>query len=229
MARLGLKHVRLCVAPTVIMTRRPGRCGRSARSIWRRPSAVSTGGLLVLVDIHNEDRAVELDPAWQILLCDSGIAGEAALAVRPGTHDAGDHQRAVFDRREEEWNTLNGRLAAAIRENAPQHTIVTSGPNWGGIDGLGKLKLLADSNVVYSFHVTIRFPSRTRERLGRGQRQAAARGAVSFESEAVAALLPGLEGSPESRKMVEDYGKERWNKESWRRASKGHRVGVKTR
>jgi len=35
----------------------------------------------------------------------------------------------MFDKREEEWNTLNAWLATAIRQNARQYTIVTSGPN----------------------------------------------------------------------------------------------------
>jgi len=48
--------------------------------------------------------------------------------------------------------------------------------------------------------------------LGRGQRQAAARVPYPSSPEAVAALLPGLRVAG-VEKMVEDYGKERWNKE----------------
>ena len=110
-------------------------------------------GLLVMVEIHNEDRAVELDPAWQ----DAFVRFWGLLAARLSRFDPELTileiiNEPVFDRREEEWNTLNARLAAVIRQNTPQHTIVTSGPNWGGIDGLNKLKLLPDRNVIYSFH-----------------------------------------------------------------------------
>ena len=75
----------------------------------------------------------------------------------------------VFKGREEEWNALNQRLAAAIRKAAPDHTIMTSGPNWGGIDGLRKLKLLDDPNVVYSFHCYDPSPSHTRALPGLGR------------------------------------------------------------
>ncbi len=233
MARLGLKHVRLCVAPTVIMNAATGEVREErAKYLEAAIQRFQRAGLLVLVDIHNEDRAVELDPAWQ----NSFVRFWGSLAKRLSQFDPELTMleiinEPVFDRREEEWNTLNGRLAAAIRENAPQHTIVTSGPNWGGIDGLGKLKLLADSNVVYSFHCYDPFPFTHQGATWAGDSVKPLRG-VPYPSspEAVAALLPGLEGSPESRKMVEDYGKERWNKEKLAaRFQKGIEWGVKNK
>ena len=42
--------------------------------------------------------------------------------------------------------------ANAIRKSAPAHTIIVTGPNWGGIDGLLKLEPLSDHNIIYSFH-----------------------------------------------------------------------------
>ena len=110
-------------------------------------------GLLVVVDLHNEDRRDELDPQWQ----EAFVRFWGLLAGRLSRFDPELTvleivNEPVVDRREEEWNKLNARLAAAIRAGAPRHTIITSGPNWGGIDGLKKLKLLADRNVIYSFH-----------------------------------------------------------------------------
>ena len=120
----------------------------------------------------------------------------------------------MFDRREEEWNTLNARLAAAIRASTPRHTIITSGPNWGGIDGLKKLKLLPDKNVIYSFHCYDPF---TFTHQGATWTNSAVRPLhdVPYPSspEAVKPLLAALESKPDSKRMVEWYGKERWNKE----------------
>ena len=137
----------------------------------------------------------------------------------------------VFDRREEEWNTLNARLAAAIRQNAPKHTIITSGPNWGGIDGLKKLKLLPDRNVIYSFHCYDPF---TFTHQGATWTSPAVRPLhdVPYPSspEAVEPLLAALESKPDSKKMVEWYGKERWNKEKLAaRFRQGIEWGVKNR
>ena len=216
MARIGLKHVRLCVAPKVIMERASGDVieerGKQLEAAIER---FHRAGLLVMVDIHNEERAAELDPAWQ----DAFVRFWSSLAKRLSRFDPEMTMleiinEPVFAGREEEWNTLNSRLASAIRQNAPQHTIVTSGPNWGGIDGLKKLKLLPDKNVVYSFHCYDPFTFTHQGATWSGDAVKPLRN-VPYPSspEAVEPLLAALESSPASKKMVENYGKERWNKE----------------
>lgn len=216
MAELGLKHVRLCVQPRVVMDETSGavreeRAGQLEAAIRRFHRA----GLLVVVDIHNEDRAAELNPAWQ----DAFVKFWSALATRLNALDPDLTvleiiNEPVFREREEDWNTFNARLAAAIRQSAPQHTIMTCGPNWGGIDGLKKLKLLADKNVVYSFHCYDPFPFTHQGATWSSEEVKPLRG-VPYPSspEAVAPLLAALEDKPGSRRMVERYGNERWNKE----------------
>ena len=153
-ARTGIRHVRLCAAPKVIMDPATGAL-REDRALQLEAAIrrFHRAGLLVMLDIHNEDRASELDPAWQEAFVRfwSVLAGRLAK-FDPDLTMLEIINEPVFDNRDEEWNTLNARLASAIRQNAPQHTIVTCGPNWGGIDGLNKLKPLPDRNVVYSFH-----------------------------------------------------------------------------
>lgn len=216
MARMGLKHVRLCVAPKVIMDPatgavRPDRGPQLEAAIQRFQQA----GLLVVVDIHNEDRAAEVDPAWQAAF----VKFWAELARRLSRLDPDLTileiiNEPVFAQREEEWNTLNGRLAAAIRENAPRHTIMTSGPNWGGIDGLKKLKLLPDKNVIYSFHCYDPFAFTHQGATWASEEVKPLRG-VPYPSspEAVGEILAKLDDHPRSRGMVENYGRQRWNKE----------------
>jgi endoglucanase len=216
MARIGLKHVRLCVAPRVIMERTSGEViEERGKQLEAALARFQRAGLLVMVDIHNEERAAELDPAWQ----QAFVRFWSALAGRLSRFDPELTileiiNEPVFDRREEEWNTLNARLATAIRKNAPQHTIVTSGPNWGGIDGLKKLKLLPDKNVIYSFHCYDPFAFTHQGATWAGDAVKPLRG-VPYPSspEAVDPLLADLGASPASKRMVESYGKERWNKE----------------
>ena len=216
MAQIGLRHVRLCVAPRVIMERSSGDVieerGKQLEAAIER---FHRAGLLVMVDIHNEDRAAELDPSWQ----ESFVRFWGLLAARLSRFDAELTileiiNEPVFAHREEEWNTLNARLAAAIREKAPQHTIVTSGPNWGGIDGLKKLKLLPDKNVIYSFHCYDPFTFTHQGATWAGEAVKPLRG-VPYPSspEAVEPLLADLESAPASKKLVESYGRERWNKD----------------
>ncbi len=168
-----------------------------------------------MVDIHNEDRRDELDPKWQ----EAFVRFWGLLAGRLSRFDPDLTileivNEPVFDRREEEWNTLNARLAAAIRQAAPRHTIITSGPNWGGIDGLKKLKLLPDRNVIYSFHCYDPFAFTHQGATWAGPAVKPLHD-VPYPSspEAVEPLLAALESSPDSKRMVESYGKERWNKE----------------
>jgi aryl-phospho-beta-D-glucosidase BglC (GH1 family) len=216
MARIGLKHVRLCVAPRVIMDRTSGEIieerGKQLEAAIER---FHHAKLLVMVDIHNEDRTAELDPAWQ----EAFVRFWGSLATRLSRLDPELTMleiinEPVFDRREEEWNTLDARLAAVIRQNAPPHTIVTSGPNWGGIDGLKQLKLLPDQNVIYSFHCYDPFAFTHQGATWSGDAVKPLRD-VPYPSspEAVEPLLPALESSPASKKLVESYGKERWNKD----------------
>jgi aryl-phospho-beta-D-glucosidase BglC (GH1 family) len=216
MARMGLKHVRLCVAPRVIMDQTTGAIleerGAQLEGAIRR---FHQAQLAVVVDIHNEDRAAELNPEWQNALVKfwTALAGRLR-AFDPDWTILEIINEPVFAGREEEWNRLNARLAEAIRASAPEHTIMTSGPNWGGIDGLKKLKLLPDKNVIYSFHCYDPFPFTHQGATWAGEEVKPLRG-VPYPSspEAVAPLLAGLAERPSSQRMVENYGRQRWNKE----------------
>jgi endoglucanase len=216
MARLGLRHVRLCVAPKVIMDAATGAVREDrARLLEAALRKFHRAGLLVMVDIHNEDRAAELDPAWQ----EAFTRFWSALASRLAPFDPDLTMlelinEPVFDKREGEWTVLQARLAAAIRRSAPDHTLVTSGPNWGGIDGLKKIEPLPDRNVVYSFHCYDPFPFTHQGATWSSEAVKPLRG-VPYPSspEAVAPLLPSLEAHPASKAMLEKYGREQWNKE----------------
>ncbi len=84
----------------------------------------------------------------------------------------------------------------------------------GGIDGLKKLRLLLDKNVVYSFHYYAPFAFTHQGATWAGDAVKPLHG-VPYPSspEAVAPLLPDLEASPASKRMVESYGRECWNKD----------------
>jgi endoglucanase len=216
MTRIGLKHVRLCVAPKEIMDATTGAVREDrAKLLEAAIRRLQRAGLLVMVDIHNEDRAAELDPDWQNAFMKfwSALAGRFA-AFDPELTMLEIINEPVFSGREQEWNTLNARLAAVIREKAPQHTIVTSGPNWGGIDGLQKLTLLPDRNVIYSFHCYDPFPFTHQGATWAGEGVKPLR-QVPYPSspDAVMPLLSALQDKPESKGMLEKYGRERWNKD----------------
>jgi endoglucanase len=50
------------------------------------------------------------------------------------------------------WYGVGAKLAGAIREAAPHHTIIATGAHWSDDDDLVFLEPLRDPNVIYSFH-----------------------------------------------------------------------------
>jgi endoglucanase len=50
------------------------------------------------------------------------------------------------------WYGIQAKLAAAIRQGAPRHTIIATGALWSADDQLLFLEPLGDSNVIYNFH-----------------------------------------------------------------------------
>lgn len=216
MADIGLRHVRLCIHPQVLMD--------PATGVIHEPRALQLeaalrrfhrAGLLVVVDLHNEDRAFDTEPARQ----EAFIRFWSVLSKRLSRFDPDLTvleviNEPVFQGRESDWNHLNLRLITAMREGAPHHTLMTTGPNWGGIDGLQKLEVLADRNVVYSFHCYDPFPFTHQGATWSSEEVKPLRG-VPYPSspEAVAPLLPGLADHPRSQRMLERYGNERWNQE----------------
>jgi aryl-phospho-beta-D-glucosidase BglC (GH1 family) len=215
MRKMGLTHVRLCLQPKVIMDQNSGIVQEeNGRFVTAAIERFHDAGLLVLIDIHNEDRQAELNPTWQ----DAFVRFWSEFAVRlkhfdPDLTMLEIINEPVFSGREAEWNEFNVRLASAIRQNAPEHTIITSGPNWGGIDGLRRLRLLDDRNVVYSFHCYDPFAFTHQGATWAGPDVKPLRG-VPYPSspEAVAPLLANLEQYPSSKKMLENYGKQKWDK-----------------
>jgi aryl-phospho-beta-D-glucosidase BglC (GH1 family) len=50
------------------------------------------------------------------------------------------------------WYGVQARLAVAIREGAPNHTIIATGARWSDDDDLLAIEPLHDPNVIYTFH-----------------------------------------------------------------------------
>ena len=50
------------------------------------------------------------------------------------------------------WYGIQARLASAIREGAPNHTIIAAGARWSDDDDLVFIEPIHDPNVIYNFH-----------------------------------------------------------------------------
>jgi len=111
--------------------------------------------LNTIIDIHPES-----DFKQKLAADDSFVEQFAdfwrALARHYSTLDA---ERVFFEilnepefRDRYRWQGVQARLARAIREGAPNHTIIAAGANWSSSSELLFLEPLRDPNVIYNFH-----------------------------------------------------------------------------
>ena len=152
----GFDHVRLSVNPQPMMD--ATEHGKSADYFDYLDSAMKMildAGLAVELDIHpdsdfkarltKEDDAVErFADFWR------------AVAQHYSSYDP---DRVFFEILNEpefrdpyRWYGVEAKLAAAIRQAAPQHTIIATGANWDNDDDILFQQPLRDPNVIYVFH-----------------------------------------------------------------------------
>lgn len=157
-ARMGFDHVRLSIDPAPLEASLHGYPGPTADFLARLDRAVDTilaNHLAVLIDIHppeefnlrlrTDNNAVdEFTMLWR------------QLAAHYATHDPDMvffeilNEPEVNDRYR--WQGIQERLAGAIREAAPQNTLIATGSNFSDIPDLLRLQPLADGNIIYNFH-----------------------------------------------------------------------------
>ncbi|MDR3689191.1 MAG: cellulase family glycosylhydrolase [Fimbriimonas sp.] len=214
MRRMGLRHVRLCIAPRTVMD--PTTGVPKEKEFGFVENAISrflSHGLAVVVDMHNENRRDEADPAWQ----DRFNTFWKEAAHRLSTTDPERVfleivNEPVFEGHPQDWFPIQQRLAATIREQAPKHTIVATGPNWSNINGgLLLLTPLADRNVVYTFHCYDPHTFTHQGAMWSARAEHPLR-KVPYPStpELIAPLLDGL---PEDAKSaLKSYGDDRWDR-----------------
>jgi hypothetical protein len=114
---------------------------------------LASRGLVVVLDYHDESRAIESEPT-EVDAFERAWAGLAAHL-----RDTAPQQvllevlnEPVFDADPAAWFPIQRRLVYTMRSAAPHHTIVTGGPNWSSLDGLLRTRPLDDPNVLYTFH-----------------------------------------------------------------------------
>ena len=158
MARLGFDHVRLSIDAVPLEQLPLGKEGLNADFLARLDRAVDTmlaNGLAVEIDLHPEDSFKQ-----QLRSNDDAVDRLTLLWRRLAAHYATrDPERVFFEILNEpevndpyRWAGIQARLAAAIRDSAPQNTIIATGANYSGIPDLLTLHPLNDGNVIYTFH-----------------------------------------------------------------------------
>jgi endoglucanase len=154
---MGFDHVRLSVNPEPMMANhRPEEI--PAEYLGYLDAAVKMildHGLAVVIDLHP-------DSEFKARLAkDDSFVQEFAdfWRVLARHYSTWDSERVFFEILNEpemsdryRWSGVQAKLAAAIREGAPQHTMIAAGARWSDDDDLVFIEPLRDPNVIYNFH-----------------------------------------------------------------------------
>jgi aryl-phospho-beta-D-glucosidase BglC (GH1 family) len=154
---LGFDHVRFPVEPAPLFDEaRPSELNAEyLRHLDAALDMLLATGLAVVLDLHPSDEL-----KIRLRTDDRAVAALADFWRSLARHvSARDPERLFLEIMNEpmvedpyRWMGIQARLAAAIREGAPRHTIVATGPRWSSVDQLLLIEPVADRNVVYNFH-----------------------------------------------------------------------------
>jgi endoglucanase len=154
---IGFDHVRLSINPQPMMEAERRQNG-SAEYFGYLDAAVKMildAGLAVQLDMHPDS-----DFKQRLSKEDESVERFAAFWRMFAQHySSWDADRVFFEVLNEpemrdpyRWYGVETKLAAAIRQGAPNHTIIAAGARWDDNDDMVFLEPLPDPNVVYVFH-----------------------------------------------------------------------------
>jgi len=154
---LGFDHVRLSVNPQPMFTEHePNKI--PADYLGYLDAAIKMildHGLNVVIDLHpdsdfkarltkDDDFVEQLADFWRTLAAHySSWDPDRVYIEILNEPEFSDRYR---------WLGVQAKLAAAIREGAPNHTIIAAGARWSNDDELVFQEPLHDPNIIYNFH-----------------------------------------------------------------------------
>ncbi len=215
-SRMGLTHVRLCISPEFLYDPAdPSHPIASHLAMLKEGiKRIEAQGLGVVVDPHNTVQPrIENDGPWH----DGYAAFWGGLAsslkdTNPAMTFFEIVNEPVFDKKEERWFALQQSCVAAIRAAAPLHTIIATGPNWGGVGGLLKTTPLSDRNVVYSLHFYEPFTFTHQGATWSGETPKLLRDVPYPSSPEAVADTVAKQQDATAKGWITDYGSQRWDR-----------------
>ncbi|HWT01370.1 MAG TPA: cellulase family glycosylhydrolase [Pyrinomonadaceae bacterium] len=213
---LGFDHVRFTVEPAPLMGEAAPAQLRPEylRHLDSALDMLLAGGLAVVVDIHPSDEF-----KFRLRADDRAAAGFVDFWRALAQHlSRRDPERVMLEILNEpmvedhyRWMGIQAKAAGAIREGAPLHTIVATGPRWSSVDQLLLIEPLADRNVIYNFHFYENH-NFTHQGATWGAGYWPHLKGVPYPSspETVNALLASIENE-QARAALKFYGEERWD------------------
>jgi endoglucanase len=157
MKSMGFDHVRLSVNPELMFdARQPNKLPAEYLSyLDAAVKMILDHGMAVVIDMHPES-----DFKTRLTKDDDFVEQFADFWRAVAQHySSWDSDRVFFEILNEpefsdryRWLGVQAKLAAAIREGAPEQTIIAAGARWSNDDELVFQEPLHDPNVIYNFH-----------------------------------------------------------------------------
>ncbi|MGB3631477.1 MAG: cellulase family glycosylhydrolase, partial [Terracidiphilus sp.] len=158
MSKMGFDYVRLSIDAVPLDNAFRGWGGPNDDFLPRLDKAVDTmlgDGLSVIIDVHPQD-----DYKQRMRSDNEAVERFTMLWRKLAAHYASrDPERVFFEILNEpeindpyRWDGIQARVAAAIRQAAPHHTIIATGASWSDVTDLLGIEPLVDGNVIYNFH-----------------------------------------------------------------------------
>lgn len=155
---MGFDHVRFPIEPAPLLADTPDPSVLNTTYLQYVDSALDmilATGLAVIIDIHPSDEF-----KLRMNRDERGVEGFAKFWRAFATHLSRRDPEFVFLETINEpmvedgyrWYGIQGKLIAAIRAGAPNHTIIAGGHRWSGLYEMLFLEPYADANVIYNFH-----------------------------------------------------------------------------
>jgi len=155
--QMGFDHIRFSINPVPFL--HSGQWDSiPADYLVQLDKAVNTilaHDLAVIIDVHPES-----DFKRKLASDNDAVEQFADLWRAMASHFAStDPERVFFEvlnepelQDEYRWQGIQSRLVAAIRKEAPHHTIIAAGARWSAIDELLFMEPLGFDNIIYNFH-----------------------------------------------------------------------------
>ena len=154
---IGFDHVRLSINPEPMMANHPPNeiPAQYLRYLDVAVKMILDQQMAVVIDLHPES-----DFKARLAKDDSFVQEFADFWRALAKHySSWDSERVFFEILNEpefpdryRWYGVQTKLASAIRDGAPQNTMIAAGARWSNDDELVFLEPLRDPNVIYNFH-----------------------------------------------------------------------------
>ncbi|MEI6674763.1 MAG: cellulase family glycosylhydrolase [Verrucomicrobiota bacterium] len=214
---MGFRHVRFLMTEETVVNKEtptvldPARLGRFDAAL----DMLLEGGLGVIVDFNPRDelkQAIVKDDA----AVDEFVNLWRLLAKHLATRDPEMVFLEVMNepvmRDTARWNVIQKKALAAMRQCAPQHTLIATSAEWSEIYMLPPLEVVTDKNVVYNVHFyePVRFTHQDAPWVAGDWVKGLRNAPYPSSPEAVARVLDALPDDA-ARQLMIRYGKENWD------------------